>query len=91
MESNGVFLFEDGGAVGRDVFSERAPGNAVGISGGMSGRRRSGGPTFEQAHKALFALVLFPVVEAIDAMEAGEDAVLPRMIVGAIFGEDDTP
>lgn len=43
----------------------------------------------EKAHEALGAFVFFPVVETVDAMEAGEDAVLPGMVGGAVFGEDD--
>src|SRR4029450_3441039 len=33
-------------------------------------------------------LVFFPVVEAVDSVEAGEDAVLPGVVGGFVFGED---
>src|SRR5207248_9268507 len=43
----------------------------------------------EQPHEALLALVLLPIIESVDAMKAGENAVLPRMIGGTILRQDN--
>lgn len=40
------------------------------------------------ANEALFALVFLPVIEAVDFMEPGKNAVLPWMISGLVFGEN---
>ena len=41
------------------------------------------------AHEVLPSLVLLPVVHTIDPMKAGEDSVLPGMIFGFVFRQDD--
>ena len=80
MKGDGVFLFEDDFATGGDEFNEGGPLDSVEFLFEV-----------EQTNEALAAFVFFPVVEPVDAMETGEDTVLPWVVVGPILGEDAAP
>ena len=78
MNGDRVFFFEDHASIRSNEFHERAPGHMVGRL-----------LPIEQAHEPLFPLVFLPVIESVHAVEASEDAMLPRMVRRFVFREHD--
>src|SRR5437773_1798528 len=78
VDRDGVLLFERHAAVRSNEFNEPAPRHTVNRFFQI-----------EQADEALFSLILLPVIEPIDAMEAGENPVLPGMILRPVLSQDE--
>src|SRR5258706_14007532 len=64
MNRDSILLFKHDIAVWRDQLHQRAPTHPVRLL-----------LQIEQPHEALLSLVFFPIIESVDAVKAGENAV----------------